>query len=178
MEEELKPQFENEAKTQVATETQTESDTRLDSLPRAEDLIKSEKEVKIENKIAGLTDAKNQSITENRTFATKKDEKKVFIKKRLKVITGVYIAVATLLLAFVGINVATMAVLNKEINTNTQTIQMENYLISNEEEVAEPADPETAPIQITLNEPRDYSDDKKELTFFDKITILFRNLFG
>ena len=33
-------------------------------------------------------------------------------------------------------------------------------------------------IEISLNEPRDYSDDIEELTFLDKMTILFRNIFG
>ena len=46
-------------------------------------------------------------------------------------------------------------------------------------DVLEEANPGMDPsgeIQISLNEPRDYSDDKKELTFLDKLTILFMHI--
>jgi len=104
------------------------------------------------------------------------DQKKALYKKRIKIVTGVYATAVTLLLAFVGVNIATMAMLNKKITTNTETIQTQQQQI----EVLEQT-PENLPggeFQISLNEPRDYSEDKKELTFLDKLTILFRNLFG
>ena len=176
MEEELKPLTESSANTQVETTVETTTETRLENLPRVEDLIKSEQEVKTQQKIEGLTESVVHA--EERQFARKKDQKKAFMKQRLKVVTGVYIAVVSLLLAFVGVNVATLAILNNEINSNTNTIQMENYLISNEAPIEEVQTPSQAPLEITLNEPRDYSDDKKELTFLDKLTILFRNLFS
>ena len=175
MEEELNLETEKSVSSQVETVVEQQTESKLENLPRVEDLIKSEQEVKVQQSTENIV--QNSPATEDKVFALKKDQKKVFLKKRLKVVAGVYIAVVSMLLAFVGVNVATMAMLNKEITNNTNTIQMEHYLINNEAPVEEPT-AENPPIEITLNEPRDYSDDKAELTFLDKLTILFRNLFS
>lgn len=165
--------------TTTAIEQETKPDIRLDDLPRLEDLIKSEQEIKSENKLQGLTDAEaNQSI-EDRPFARKEDEHKKFVKKRLKLVTGVYIAIATLLLAFVGVNIGTMVALNKKIDDNVKTIQAESTVLP----VVRDADTPDAEItgegiSITLNQPRDYNDDKQSLNILDKLTILFRSLFS
>jgi len=82
-----------------------------------------------------------------------------------------------LLLGFVISNIATLAILDKSITTNTKTIQSKKDEIVKVLEESEPGT-EIGDFQISLNEPRDYSEDKKELTWLDKITILFRNLFS
>ena len=113
---------------------------------------------------------------EDRMFVKKADQKKALYKKRIKIVTSVYTTAMVLLLAFVGVNIATMASLQKDITTNTQTIQSQQEQIELLEQNTPGAS--TGNYQISLNEPRDYSEDKKELTFLDKLTILFRNLFG
>ena len=177
--EELKPELNTNSEVQTETQinTEVEKETSLGSSLRLEDLLKSEKEVKIKHEIKGLTEVESSTQTENRTFAKKKDERKAFAKKRLKVATGVYVAVVSLLLAFVGVNVATLAVMADTYNSNTQTIQeMKGELAELGEQTI--TTPSGEAISVTLNEPRDYKDDNKELTFLDKLTIMFRSIFG
>ena len=177
MDEELKPELQNETQTQTITSEDVK--TELDSLPRLEDLLKSEKEVSVKQEIKGVTNIDAEIKTEDRVFAKKQDKRKALVKTRLKIVTGVYIAVASLLFAFVGVNIATLVILNKDITNNANTIQAESYIAEQlESSASQPLDSAGAPIEISLNEPRDYSDDKKELTFLDKLTILFRNIFG
>lgn len=178
MDEELQPELETNTDVQIATETSEEvkKETSLDSVLRLEDLMKSEKEIKVKTQLEGVTKVEPNVKTEDRVFAKKADEKKVYVKRRLKTITGVYATVITLLLAFVGVNIATLAILNKDIKSSTNTIQKETVRV----EKLESLDPSVSSgeFQISLNEPRDYSEDKKELTWLDKVTILFRNIFG
>ncbi len=173
-------ELEAQVTTSTATETQVKADfsSGLEDLPRLEDLLKSEKEIKSEKKLEGLTAVKQQTSAQDRPFARAEDKKKVLVKRRLKTITGVYTCCIALLLAFVGFNLVTLVNVNKDINTNTKTIQsqVESVQIM-ENELQAPTGP-NGEFTISLNEPRDYSDDTKELTFFDKISILFRNLFG
>ena len=175
-EEQLQQQTES-----VGTSTEliekVEQEKKLDDFPRLEDLMKSEKEIKPSPEIEGVSQVEQKTQTKDRIFTRKSDEKKVYIKKRLKILTTVYISVVVLMLAFVITNIATLAILNKNITTNTDTIQTEQTQVLIEESKA-PTETEHSEIQISLNEPRDYSEDKKELTWLDKITILFRNLFG
>ena len=110
-------------------------------------------------------------------FKRKSDERKVYFKKRLKIITAVYTSVVVLMLSFVIANIATLATLDKKINSNTETIQSKKDEIVKVLEEKTPGT-EVGSFTISLNEPRDYSEDKQELTWLDKITILFRNLFG
>lgn len=164
----------------VGTSTQTiekvEQATKLDDFPRVEDMRNSEKEIKTQTQVEGATAIEKETQTQDRVFVKKSDQKKALYKKRLKIVTVVYANALALLLAFVGVNIATLARLDKKITTNTETIQTQIEQI----EVLEQANPNapTGNYQISLNEPRDYSEDKKELTFLDKLTILFRNLFG
>lgn len=167
-----------EREVEIATEIKTEQKTSLDDLPCIEDLLKTEKEVKTEKTLEGLTAVKKEVVTENRTFARQVDEKKAFVKRRIKTVTCVFSAVVTLLLAFVGINIVTLINLNKDINSTTSTIKSESVAVDIYKEQASQAVPPTGSYEITLNEPRDYSDDDKELTMLDKISIIFRNLFG
>ena len=177
MDEELQPQVDTNTSVEVETITsETKQETPLETLPRLEDLIKSEKEVKVKNQIEGVTKVESNVQTEDRVFKKRSEEKKKYIKRRLKTITGVYISVVTLLLAFVGVNIATMFMLNKDITTNANTIQSSIEQVEQLQQ-GNPALSATD-VTISLNEPRDYSEDKKELTFLDKITIIFRNLFG
>lgn len=177
--EELEPKL--QAETSIATETITEPSvekTRLD-LPSIEDLLKSEQEVATSiPDIKGLKRVEPNLATEDKTFKRKEDEKKTFLKRRLKLVTAIYIGVLSLLLSFVGINIATLAILNRDINTNTATIQAESGKVEIYENNAVDPEAPIGTIEISLNEPRDYGDDNKELTFLDKITILFRNIFG
>ncbi len=176
--EELQTELNTEQSTETVVETKAE--TRLSDLPRLEDLLKSEKEVKQKTEIKGLEKASGELLAEDKTFAKKKDEKKVFIKRRLKIVTGVYVAVASLLLAFAGVNIATLATQGGNSHTNDIAItQLMGEVENASGDIGEDlVNPDVAPFTISLNEPRDYSDDKKELTFLDKITILFRNIFG
>ena len=176
MEEELEKQQSISVQTEQETSVEKETEKTLEAFPRIEDLRKSEQDVKVKTQIDGVTQVEQKTQTRDMVFKKKSDEKKVYIKKRLKIVTSVYATVVTLLLAFVGVNIATLAILNKSVNTNTETIQSQQAQV----EVLEknPAGESLGDIQISLNEPRDYSDDKKDLTFLDKITILFRNLFG
>ena len=69
--------------------------------------------------------------------------------------------------------------MNRDINNNANTIQSQSEQIIDiyQDGLNEITDPD-ASIEVSLNPPRDYGDDKQELTFFDKLTILFKNLFG
>ena len=68
---------------------------------------------------------------------------------------------------------------NKKIDDNVKTIQAETTALDLMKDADNPdADLTGEDITITLNQPRDYNDDKQTLTFLDKITILFRSLFN
>lgn len=165
--------------TQTETVTSVEKDTKqtLDSFPRIEDLRKSEQDVKVNTQVEGTTQVEQKSQVKDKIFTRKEDERKVHLKKRLKIVTAVYTTVVALLLAFVITNFATLFALEKSVTANTKTIKSQSEDIV--EVLNEPVAGESVGnFQISLNEPRDYSEDKKDLTLLDKITILFRNLFG
>lgn len=176
MEEELEKQesisIQTETQTSVEQKTQT-----LDSFPRIEDLRKSEQEVKINTEVQGTTQVEQRTFVKDRAFTRKSDERKVHLKKRIKIVTVVYTSVVVLLLSFVIANIATLAMLDKSVTTNTKTIQSKKDEIVKVLEETTPGE-EIGNFQISLNEPRDYSEDKKELTWLDKLTIVFRNIFG
>lgn len=174
-------ELETVTKTQIATEQETKNEDLLGDLPRLEDLLKSEKEIKsmTSTELKGLKNVEPDSVEQNRTFQSKQDEKKAFVKKRLKLATAVYICVAVLLFGFVIFNTATLAILDRGINSNTNTINVESAAVEAYRELEDgTTEPTSPPIEISLNEPRDYSDDTEELTFLDKMSILFRNIFG
>ncbi len=173
----------SESSTQTATQTETQKETKvglesLNDLPRIEDLLRSEKEIKPAPEIKGLKKVENATASENKTFALKQDENKAYVKKRVKVLTSVYITVASLLFVFVFANAITMAVLSGKQNSNVNTIQNESNRVADLKSSQTQEDSTLGSFTYSLNEPRDYSDDTKELTFFDKLSILFRNLFG
>jgi len=175
--EELEKELNSNIQTESEIKPSETTQNNLDSLPRFDDLIKSEKQVKINQEIKGLEQVKSSVQTEDRMFAKKQDYKQAHIKRRIKTITGVYVAVASLLAVFVGVNLVTLAVLNNQKTTNTNTMQSKQELvekIKTEDNLTASGDD----IFVTITEPRGYSDDKKELTVFDKITIFFRHLFG
>lgn len=161
------------------SEIKPESEKRLVDLPRLEDLLRSEKEIKSAPKLNGLKRVENNTLEENKTFKSKEDEKNAIVRKRVKLITGIYISVVALLLCFVGVNIATLTIMNRDINNNADTIQSQSEQIIDiyQDGLNGITDPD-ASIEVSLNPPRDYGDDKQELTFFDKLTILFKNLFG
>lgn len=178
--EEFEPQKEQQSsniQTQEEIKTSEVSQSNLESLPRLEDLLKSEKQVKVNKEIKGLQQVKTSFNSKEQEFTQKKDEKKVNAKRRLKTITGVYVAVASLLAIFAGVNVITLAILNKQVTTNLDTIQTKQQQV---ESIATEGLPSAeGDINLILGSPpRDYDDDKQELTFLDRITILFRSLFG
>ena len=175
-EEQIQQQTQSNVEIETQVEQKVEQDKKLDDLPRIEDLRRSEKEIKTNAEIQGAKKVEQQTQVNDRIFVKKADQKKALYKKRIKIVTTVYTTAVVLLLAFVGINIATLASLNKDITTNTDTIQSQQQQIELLEQT--PADAPIGEYQISLNEPRDYSEDKKELTWLDKITILFRNLFG
>ncbi len=177
MEEELQKQEKTNVQTEQVTSVKQETEQTLESLPRIEDLRKSEQDVKVNTQIEGTTQVEQQVQTKDRIFTRKSDEKKVYFKKRLKIVTVVYTTVIALLLGFAITNTVTLAKLDKIVTTNTQTIQEDNNALTDpEEEVVEGE--KIGDFQISINEPRDYSEDKQDLTFLDKLTILFRNIFS
>ena len=177
MEEELENVESVSVQTETITSVEEEKQT-LDSLPRIEELRRSEQEVKVSTEIQGTTQVKQQTQAKDRVFKRKSDEKKVLFKKRLKIVTAVYTTVVALLLGFVITNIVTLSVLDKSITANTETIQT----IQKEIDATKLENPEIAGeninLPIDINPPRDYSEDEKELTFLDKLTILFRNIFS
>ena len=177
-------ELEKQTVTQTLTSTEQEQkqelkqEIALDNL-RYEDLLKSEQEIKPAPELKGLTQAKQDKATENRVFKSKEDEKKSFVKKRVKIASVVYLSIVTLLFGFVIFNTAALAILGRGNSNKTNTIKSETEKVEIWEDITPtPENPTGQPIEITLNEPRDYSDDTKELTFFDKLTIMFRNIFG
>ena len=175
---ELKPELEQNSNIQTQSEIKTNevSKTNLESLPRLEDLLKSEKEVKVKKEIQGLQQIKTLSQANEKEFSKKQDNKKAHLKRRIKTITGVYVAIASLLAIYAGVNVVTLAMLNKQVTTNTNTIQSQQQVV---ESVMQEGATAGQDIPLILgNPPRDYDDDNKELTFLDKVSILFRSLFG
>lgn len=176
MEEELEKEESVSVQTETATSVEKETKETLDSFPRIEELRKSEQEVKTRPEIEGVTQIKEETQVKDRVFARKSDERKAQLKKRLKIVTAVYTTVVVALLAFVITNIATLAILDKSVNTNIDTIQSQQTQVTIEE--AKTPGQSLGEYTISLNEPRDYSEDKKELTWLDKITILFRNIFG
>ena len=174
-EEELVVQESVSTQTETLTSVEQKTET-LNSLPRIEELRRSEQEVKINTEVQGATQVEQQTRVKDKIFTRKVDEKKVHLKKRLKIVTAVYTTVVALLLGFVVTNIVTLAMLDKSITTNTKTINSVQKQIDDVEIPDVSAGDK--PIEITINEPRDYSEDEKELTWLDKITILFRNLFG
>jgi len=175
--EELESQKELNSNIQTQSEIKKEeTQTNLSSLPRLEDLLKSEKQVKVGKQIEGLTQAKTFTQSSAKEFAKKQDNKKAHFKRRIKTITGVYVAVASLLAIFASVNVVTLAVLNKQATTNLDTIQSKQQTV---ESIMQEGAQAGQDIPLILGTPpRDYDDDNKELTFLDKLTILFRGLFG
>ncbi len=176
MEEELEREESISIQTQTQTSVEQKTQT-LDSFPRIEDLRKSEQEVKVNNQVEGTIQVEQKTKVKDKIFTRRVDERKVHLKKRLKIVTAVYTSVVVLLLGFVITNIVTLAMLDKSINSNTETIQTAQQQVLLEEATNTPGE-SVGNFQISLNEPRDYSEDKKELTLLDKITILFRNIFS
>ena len=175
MEEEL--EVKESVNIQVDTLTSVENKTEtLDSFPRIEDLRKSEREVKFNTQVDGTTQVESQTSMQDRTFTRKSDEKKIYFKKRLKIVTAVYTSVLALMLAFTIGNLATLNSLERTIKSNTEIIKSQNEVVKVLDESSKGQS--IGEFTISLNEPRDYSEDKKELTWLDKVTILFRNIFG
>ena len=178
----MEEEFEVQESVSVQTETQTsvkeETKQTLDSLPRIEELMRSEQDVKINTEIQGLTQIEKKTQVKDKIFTRKVDERKVYLKKRLKIVTAVYTAVVALLLGFVITNVATLSQLDKQITTNTDTIQAQKAQIEQVLQDKQIGESVGGFPNWSVNEPRDYSEDKKELTWLDKITILFRNIFS
>ena len=160
------------------TETVAQATPTFTDLPKLEDLLKSENEVTpiVTPKIEGLKQVDVGGQTVEKTFQRKADEKKSFVKRRLKIITGVYACVCALLFGFVVANTATLSNLGKTSATNTQQIQSGSTYMQGKEEAVDEALKNK--IEVSVNTPRDYGSDETELTFFDKMTILFRSLFG
>lgn len=177
----MEEEFEQVETTSVQTETVTsveqEVKTTPSSLPSIEELKKSEQQVETNTELEGVSEVEPKTQTKDRVFKKKVDERKVYIKKRLKIVTAVYTTVVALLLGFVITNIVTLAILNKDIRTNTDTIKAQTQQI--EQTIKDnPAGESIKDIPIDLDIPRDYSEDKKELTWLDKITILFKNIFS
>lgn len=180
MEEELEVKLESNVQTSTTTIQEPATQKALDDLPRIQDLIKSEKEIqsKAQTQTENFEQTEVEKLIEDRVFARKEDKQKIYLKRRRKIVASVFAVVASLLLTFVGVNVATMVILNKEITSNTETIQSGQQLRDDLKNQAGIVDDNGLMVQVSPKRPRDYSDDTKELTFFDKLTILFRNLFS
>lgn len=158
--------------------TQTETEKTNYELPKLEDLLKSENEVTtvLEPKIEGLKQVDEGKQTIEKTFQRKADEKKAFVKRRVKIVTGVYASIFALILGFVFVNTATLIRLDKNTQTNTQQIQSGTTYLQGKQDALEEASKNK--LELSVNTPRNYGDDETELTFFDKLTIVFRSLFS
>ena len=177
MEEELKPEVEKEVNTQTVASEQVKEESSLDNLPRLEDLLNSEKTVKPAKQLEGVTEVEKTTFFEQVPFTKKEDKRAPLFKKRVKIVSSVLVSTVLMLLAFVGVSTFTLASLHKEVHTNTQTIQSQQEVLNNLKNSVNTNDP-SGMLEITLNEPRDYSDDKKELSILDKLTIVFRSIFS
>ena len=183
--EELESQVQQQVSPQAEMNTQTinttEESVETISMPKIEqthnieEFRKSELQFKTKTSLQGVAEVDSEFMTEAKEFSQKKDAKKLKSGIRAKVIKGVYFSVLSLLLVLVGANAITLAVLTGTSNKNAETIKSKQETV-NEHVLNEGELPD--PLPITLNEPRDYNDDNKELTFWDKVTILFRNIFS
>ena len=97
MEEELKPEMEQEVKTQTISSESKKEETSLDNFPRLEDLLKSEKEVQPAKKLEGVTEVEKTTFFEQNPFVKKEDKRAPLFKKRVKIVSGVLISTITLL---------------------------------------------------------------------------------
>lgn len=176
MDEELEASKEEVSKVQTSTSSETEQKQELDLFPRIEDLIKSEKEVKKAPLIKGVTQVEQKIQTEDRVFSRKSDQRKHYMQKRQKIVKSVYLTTVVLLLTLLFVNLGTLIVMDRTVTKNIATKQAQQKQIEMLESQI-PQSPE-GNIPIDLNLPRDYDDDKKELTFLDKVTIVFKNLFS
>lgn len=176
MDEELEASKEEVSKVQTSTSSETEQKQELDLFPRIEDLIKSEKEVKKAPPIKGVTQVEQKIQTEDRVFSRKSDQRKQYMQKRQKIVKSVYLTTVVLLLTLLFVNLGTLISMDRTITKNIATKQAQQKQI----EMLENQTPQSPQgnIPIDLNLPRDYDDDKKELTFLDKVTIVFKNLFS
>ncbi len=178
----LQPQAQTSANTQTEVKRDVQIDpkteTRFDDLPNLEDLLKSEKDIKtdIDSTPQGLQQVKQNEKPVDKIFTRKEDEKRAFVKHRVKLFTVVYSIVCVLLLGLIGVNTATLISKNRDINSQTYTMQQGNTYLANQNN--DTAEENVLDGYITLNTPRDYGDDENGLTFFDRITILFKSLFG
>lgn len=175
--EELELERKSTTITQTSQLSEQEVKPKLSDLPRLEDLLKSEKEI-VKPELKGLKRIEDEKLTENKTFTRKADEKKQFAKRRVKTIGVIYSVCLVFLLGFAIFNLATLVGLQNDYITNANTIQNRSDQVSVwEENATDPSLPSES-AAIALNLPRDYADDKQELTFFDRVAILFKNLFG
>lgn len=164
--------------TTTETVQEIKKEQSVEDFPRWEDVRKSEKEVKYNTKLEGVTEAENDDNFFERPIEKKKDAKTRLYKRRLKILTGVYLTILSLLGVFAITNLVTLIKMDKQISSNTETIRSKSYVLTEIEKTAtEPTEPSQI-VELHLNEPRDYKDDKKELTFLDKLTIIFRNIFS
>lgn len=169
--------IETEVKRDVAIDPKTE--TRFDDMPNLEDLLKSEKEIKTEvnQTPQGLQQVKQNEKPADKIFTRKEDEKRAFVKHRVKLFTTIYAIVCVLLLGFIGVNTATLVTKNRDINSQTNTMQQgRTYLV--DKNLTDNEEDNVLESYITTNVPRDYGDEDTDLSFFDRVTILFRSLFG
>lgn len=169
-------QKQNQTNTVTENETENQTETNFFSL-RLEDLLKSESEVTPIQapEIKGLKQVEQGKRTAEKTFARKEDEKRTFVKRRVKILTSVYVCVIALLLGFVGVNTASLIAKGNTTNTATQNIELATAGLNG---TTTPEGEAVNGMELTVNTPRDYGDDETELTFFDRLTIVFRSLFG
>lgn len=175
MEEELQKQENLSVQTEQITSVEQEKQA-LGSFPRIEELRKSEQDVKVNTQIEGTTQVEHQTQTKDRIFTRKEDERKVLFKKRKKIVAVVYSSVLALLMAFAITNTVVLARKENYVETKTTTIEQYDKELGDIDK--NEAGTSLKDFQISINEPRDYSEDEKELTLLDKLTILFRNIFS
>lgn len=174
---ELEQQPELNTESKPTTTQEPTSETKVGSVFNFEDMIRSERQVNSYATSVTSTEAVVKPA-EDRIFSKKVDEKKKYYKKRVKIATGVYTTIVTLLLILTGANIFSLVSMSKDITTNTKTMQANSERIVALEEQVSNATTGEGEILVTLNQPRDYSKEKTELTFLDKVTILIKNLFG
>lgn len=176
MDEQLQPELNTEPKPTMVDETKKEE--KVGSVFNFENMIRSEREVNAFAASVASTESIVKHTVEDKVFSKKVDRKKQLYRTRVKIVTSIYTTVVALLLILTGANIVSLIVTAKAINNDKQIVQTNQEKIVELEQESTATTGQGKEIYVTLNQPRDYSKEKTDLTFLDKVTILIKNIFG
>ncbi len=116
----LEEESERELEINTTTEQVENEKKQLDNLPRFEDISKSETITQTNIDIPNTTETK--TIVQDKFFTKKEDEKKVYLRKRVKLVMFLYLIIVIALMTLVGVNIATLVNQGNTIKNNEKTI--------------------------------------------------------